>query len=377
MHPTLELHLARRVHPGLTLDVSLSLGDEVGVVFGPSGAGKSSLLRLIAGFDRPDSGSLRLGDEVLFDSGRRLDVPLRRRRIGMIFQHDLLFPHLDVAANIRFGLKGRPRGEVESRVGEVAGLCGVGPLLRRRPSTLSGGERQRVGLARALAPRPRLLLCDEPVSALDLPTRHALIARLREVQRAEAIPVLYVTHSPAEAIAVGSRLFLLRDGRVAAEGPPLEVLASHGLGRESGGEGLWNVLRGVVDRHDPGDCTTRLRLEGGPALAIPFCDRPAGSTLSVMVRADDILLASGPVAGLSARNAIAGVVERVVPHGAEAEVVVRTGSVAWVASLVASAVASLGLTPGREAWLVVKARSIRLLDHGADSGHRRPPSPPL
>ena len=144
----------------------------------------------------------------------------------MIFQDDWLFPHLNVAANIRFGLKGWRRDEAEARLAEVAALCGVEQLLDRQPETLSGGERQRVGLARALAPRPRLLLCDEPVSALDLANRHALLERLRAVQRAVAIPMLYVTHSPAEAIALGSRLFLLEEGRIVAEGPPLDVLAT-------------------------------------------------------------------------------------------------------------------------------------------------------
>ena len=113
----------------------------------------------------------------------------------------------------------RPR-----RVTEVAGLCGLELLLARRPETLSGGERQRVGLARGCAPRPRLLLCDEPVSALDVANRHALLDGLRTVQRALGIPMLYVTHSPAEAIALGSRLFLLEEGRIVAEGPPLDVL---------------------------------------------------------------------------------------------------------------------------------------------------------
>ena len=144
----------------------------------------------------------------------------------MIFQDDCLFPHLNVAANIRFGLKGWRRDQASARVAEVAALCGVEHLLERHPETLSGGERQRVGLARALAPRPRLLLCDEPVSALDLANRHALLERIRVVQRAEGIPMLYVTHSPAEAIALGSRLFLLDAGRIVAEGPPLDVLSA-------------------------------------------------------------------------------------------------------------------------------------------------------
>jgi molybdate transport system ATP-binding protein len=360
----LEVRLARSVHPGLRLDVSLSLGAECGVVFGPSGAGKTSLLRLIAGLDRPDSGSVRLGDDVLFDSDRRIDVPLRSRRVGMIFQDDLLFPHLDVAANLRFGLKGWPRDRAEARAAEVAALCGVGHLAGRRPGTLSGGERQRVGLARALAPRPRLLLCDEPVSAIDLEGRIALVDRLRDVQRAEGIPVLYVTHSPSEAIALGSRMFLLRGGTIAAEGSPLDVLASHGLGSPARVEGLRNVFRGTVSSHAAGEGETRIRLAGGPELVVPHRPLPVGGEITVGVRSDDILLARGPVAGLSARNVIAGVVARVVRHGdsAEAEVVVRTGDVSWIVSVVGSAVASLALEAGSDVLLIVKARSLRVLD---------------
>ena len=205
----LDVRLIRRIHAGLTVDVSLRLGTEIGVLFGPSGSGKTSILRLITGLSRPDQGYVRLGDTTLFDATRGIDEPLRLRRIGMIFQDDLLFPHLNVAENIRFGLRRKSRAERQSRLAEMATLCGVEHLLDRWPSTLSGGERQRVGLARTLAPRPRILLCDEPVSALDLPNRQTLIERLRTVQSSEGIPVLYVTHSPAEAVTVGTRLFLL------------------------------------------------------------------------------------------------------------------------------------------------------------------------
>lgn len=354
----LDIRLTRRVHAGLRLDVAITLGAECGVVFGPSGAGKTSLLRMIAGLDRPDTGHVRLGETALFDGATRIDPPLRHRRIGMIFQDDLLFPHLDVAANVRFGLGGWTRAEAERRTAEVAGLCGIGQLLDRRPETLSGGERQRVGLARALAPRPRLLLCDEPVSALDIEARFELVERLKQVQRAESIPMIYVTHNPAEAVALGSRLFLLRDGRIAAEGSPLDVLAEAGsvLGE------LRNTLPARVEGHASEGGATFLRLDGGPTLVVPSCDRPAGSALSVAVRADDILIARGPTPGLSARNVLAGVVDRLVPHGSDVEVLVRTGGVSWIVSLVAPAVSALELRPGVEVHLVIKARSCRVID---------------
>ena len=206
-----------------------------------------------------------------------------------------------------------------------------------------------MGLARRLAPRPRLLLCDEPVSALDLPNRHALIDRLRAVQRAEAIPVLYVTHSPAEAIALGTRLFLLERRQDRRRGAAARRALERPRPRRSIHlEGVRNTFparrRGsfAAITARPGCGSTAAR-----SLIVPFLDQPPGTPVVVEVRADDILLARGPVEGLSARNLIAGVVERVVPHGAEAEVVVRTGGVAWIVSVVAPAVEQLALVAGR------------------------------
>jgi molybdate transport system ATP-binding protein len=282
----------------------------------------------------------------------------------MIFQDDLLFPHLSVAANIRFGLKGWAREHAARRLGEVAALCGVEALLERRPATLSGGERQRVGLARALAPRPRLLLCDEPVSALDLANRHALLERLRAVQCAELIPVLYVTHSPSEAIALCSHLFLLEGGRIVAEGPPLDVLGSHGRleAASISFEGVRNIFPARIACHAPQHASSHLLLDGGPEVVVPYIDRAPGARLLVEIRAEDILLARGPVEGLSARNQIPGVVERIVSRGPEAEAVVRTRGLAWIVSLVAPAVEQLELKPGASVHLIIKARSCHVLD---------------
>jgi molybdate transport system ATP-binding protein len=367
--PLLEVRLVHRVHPGLTLDLALELGRESAVLFGASGAGKTTLLRLIAGLSRPDRGHVRLGETVLFDSETHIDRPLRARRVGMIFQDDLLFPHLDVAANIKFGLKGRPRPVIDARLAEVSALCGVESLLKRGTTTLSGGERQRVGLARALAPRPRLLLCDEPISALDLENREALIEQLRIVQRAEAIPVLYVTHSPAEAIALGTHLFLLSGGTIVDRGAPLDVLSRPHQGTVARLADVRNTFAAQVRGQTDDRGATVLLLEDGPALVVPFQDAPPGSRMSVSILAEEILLARGTIEGLSARNLIAGRVERVVARGPEAEVLVRTDGIVWIASVVAPAVASLGLAPGVPVHLIIKARSCRVRP---DAGRTHP-----
>jgi molybdate transport system ATP-binding protein len=342
----LDARVMRRVHPGLVVDAAIRLGDEIGVLFGPSGAGKSTLLRLIAGLERPDEGRVTLAGSTLFDAAHGVDAPLRERRIGMIFQDDLLFPHLDVAGNVGFGLKGASRAERARRVEEVAALCGVSGLLGRSTGTLSGGERQRVGLARALAPRPRLLLCDEPVSALDLPGRRRLLERLRGARRAEGIPILYVTHSPAEAITLG------------ALGDVLTLAGDRSALRHL--EGIRNAFGGTVAEHAPDGEWSRVTLDGGPSLVVAPVGLPTGSRVDVEVAGDEVMLAVGPVAGLSARNQVEGQVEAVAVHGREAEVVIRVGETRWLASTLASTPAALGVAPGRPVTLIIKARSVRV-----------------
>jgi molybdate transport system ATP-binding protein len=360
----LEARVTCRVHESLTIDVSLKLGPEAGILLGPSGAGKTTLLRLISGLARPDEGRVCLGGNVLFDSKQGINEPLRNRRIGMIFQDDRLFPHLTVAANIGFGMKGYERGRARSRLAEVAALCGVEKLLSRAPDSLSGGERQRVGLARALAPRPRLLLCDEPVSALDLANRHVLLEHLRNVQQALAIPMLYVTHSPAEALALGSRLFLLEAGRIVSEGSPLEALSRNGPIPVASNtwEDVRNVFTARVAEHTMPRSGSMLELDGGPKLVVPFLNLPIGTPVLVAVRADDIMLSKEHQSGLSARNQVPGAVDRIVHHGPEAEVIVRTAGITWIASVVDAALDQLDLSPGALIHLIIKARSCQVLD---------------
>jgi molybdate transport system ATP-binding protein len=358
----LDVRVVHRIHPGLLLDVSLQLASECGVLFGASGAGKTTLLRLIAGLTTPAQGRIELGGAALFDSKAGVNCPLRMRRMSMIFQDDLLFPHLNVAANIRFGLKGQPRIVAEARLAEVAALCGVEGLLHRWPESLSGGERQRVGLARALAPRPQLLLCDEPVSALDVESRYALIERLSSIQRAHAIPVLFVTHNPAEAITLATRLFFLSEGTIIDQGAPLDVLArqaARGGANATLGD-VRNDFRTTVEGHTDDGGATVLRLVDGPTLIVPFYPANPGTALTVSVRADEILLARGTIEGLSARNLVAGTVERVVVHGLEAEVLVRTGGIVWIASVVVPALAALHLAPRGPVHMIIKARSCHV-----------------
>lgn len=356
----LQVQLRRRLHAGLLLDLSIDLGSEIGILFGVSGAGKTSLLRLIAGLILPDEGVIRLDSRTLFNSAERIDLPLRRRKIGMIFQHDLLFPHLTVERNVGFGLQGWSRDRARVRLHEIAELCGVDHLLNRQPETLSGGERQRVGLARTLAPQPRLLLCDEPVSAIDHANRRTLIDRLKQIQCVERIPILYVTHDPAEAIGIGQTLFLLEQGRLTARGAPLDILSRHDSFGHKNWSGLRNSFPATLSHHASGEGATYLNVQDGPLLRVSAIDALPGTEVFVEIKASDIILANGPITGLSAQNIVPGIVERIVYHGSEAEVLVRTNGVVWIVSVVRDVIGQLGLSPSHEVCLIAKARSCRV-----------------
>jgi iron(III) transport system ATP-binding protein len=187
-------------------------------VLGPSGCGKTTLLRLVAGFERPDAGGIEIDGRVV--AGPRRHVPPEQRRIGMVFQESALFPHLDVAANIGFGL---PRQRRQTRVDELVAMVGLAGLQRRMPHELSGGQQQRVALARALAPRPALILLDEPFSSLDATLRTQLRSEVREILRAAGATALFVTHDQAEALEISDRVAVMRAGRIEQVSTPDEL----------------------------------------------------------------------------------------------------------------------------------------------------------
>lgn len=223
---SLSVDLHTRVG-GFELDVAFDVPDGITALFGPSGAGKSLTLRCIAGLSRPLSGRVVVSDQVLFDSSARIDVPARKRHIGYVFQQYLLFPHLDVAGNVAFGLAGTG-DEKAARVGQLLELLGLPGYEARRPGELSGGEQQRVALARALAPGPNLLLLDEPLSALDTRVRRRLRAELRRIHTITRVPMVLVTHSQAEMRELADWVVLYEGGRVLRSGSREDVLRDPG-----------------------------------------------------------------------------------------------------------------------------------------------------
>lgn len=211
--PVFDLHAEIAVSGGFT------------ILFGPSGAGKSTLLDCIAGLLRPDNGDIQVDDQVLFDAAKGIDVSPSQRSLAYVFQRAALFPHLSVEENVSYGLAHLLADEREHRVADILACFHVSSLRHRMPREISGGEQQRVALARSLVTQPRVLLLDEPLSALDAKIKRKILDDLLAWNNARPIPILYVTHSHAESLALGGRMIRLDGGRVVAEGTPNEVLS--------------------------------------------------------------------------------------------------------------------------------------------------------
>jgi len=330
------------------LEAAFSAPPGITAVVGGSGAGKSTLLLALLGDTSPESGRIVLGDRTIFDTATGTHVPVCDRRIGIVFQDALLFPHLDAEANVAFGLRGGgPPAAWLERVG-ASGLAA------RRPADLSGGERQRVALARALAAGPEALLLDEPFSALDPTARASLGALLVALQREAGVPFVHVTHDPGEALRVAERTIALDAGRVVAEGRTSEVLSGmHGRVAALGSD---NWLRGTV--LEDGADGARVDL-GGTTVATGRLNRAPGTTVILALPAEDVLLARGEIHGTSARNVVAGKVLELDEVNGAVDVMIAT-PVPIRARVTRAAVGELSLTAGTKVWLLVKANAFRV-----------------
>ena len=341
--------------PGFSLDVDLTLpGRGVTALFGHSGSGKTTLLRCIAGLERAPRGRLAIDGEVWQDTGRW--VPTHRRPIGYVFQEASLFAHLTVMGNLRYGLR-RILGTQRVSMDHAIALLGIGHLLDRKPDRLSGGERQRVGIARALAVSPRLLLMDEPLAALDLKRKQEILPYLERLHDELDIPVLYVSHSPDEVARLADHLVAMEGGRVLASGPLADTLARLDLPIRLG-EDAGAILHATVGAVDHDWHLLRVDFEGGSLWA-----RDQGLTVGRRVRvrvlARDVSLAEQPGTS-SIQNVLRGRVDAVGDdeHPGLALVRVQVGNAMLLARLTKRAAASLKVTPGLELWVQVKSVAL-------------------
>jgi len=359
MAEPLEARFLTRFRGGPAISAELFLpgeGGPVTVLFGPSGSGKTTVLRALAGLERPAEGRIAFGAETWLDAEKGHFVPARRRRVGLLLQEYALFPHLTARENVAFGLHSRPRGEREARTAASLALLRLEGLGDRRPSELSGGQRQRVALARAIAPEPRLLLLDEPLSALDAPTREELRLELRTLLLRLGVPAVVVTHDRIEALALGDRMAVMLDGRVRQVAGVAEVFERPADRDVARCVGVDTVLAG---RASPGaDGLVAVETHG---LRLAAVDNGLAGDVWVLMRAEDVVLERGGAARSSARNHLPGRVVSVTPEGPLARVAVACGEARLSALVTRAARADLALEEGAEVVAVVKAPAIHLV----------------
>lgn len=205
----------------LELQASFKVPRGVTALFGPSGAGKTSLVNIMAGLLKPDKGRIALGEKVLFDSSRNINLPPERRGVGLVFQDGRLFPHLSVKSNLLYGMRLVPSQRRHLGLDEVVELMGIAPLLKRRPATLSGGEKQRVAVGRALLTSPQLLLMDEPLASLDQARKQEVLPFLARLPKKLGLPIVFVSHSAREVEFLADRVVKLSQGKITSQGKAL------------------------------------------------------------------------------------------------------------------------------------------------------------
>jgi molybdate transport system ATP-binding protein len=340
---------------GFKLQAAFEAGDGVTALFGPSGGGKSTALGLIAGVLRPDAGHIRLSGATLVDTAAGIWLPPERRRVGVVFQDHLLFPHLTVRQNLRFGQARRQARPMSfDRVVEVLEL---GSFVDRRPDTLSGGQRQRVALGRALLRGPELLLMDEPLTAVDQALKERILTYLERAVAEWHLPTLFVSHDQADVRRLADRVVVIESGRIVETGPMAEALDRAVLTRLGRPAGPVNLLRvtdvGRAGAHWEGSL-------GGQRLHLPGDEFRGGESVFVQLLPQEVMLASEPVAGVSARNRLRGTVREVLTVAGRAFVAVDVGQFLW-AEVTPEAVAELGLGPGKEVTCFIKTSAVTVL----------------
>jgi len=346
-----SLRAQLQVHRGaFTLDVALTAGDgEVVAVLGPNGAGKSTLLRAVAGLVPVNAGRVELDGQVLEDTPAGVRSAPRDRHIGVLFQDYRLFPHLTARENVAFGPRstGAPRTAARADADVWLARLGLAGLEDRRPSQLSGGQAQRVALARALATRPRLLLLDEPLAALDVATRTQVRTELRAQLDAFDGPVLLVTHDPLEAMTLAHRLVVLEDGRVVQDAPVGEVTRRPATPYVARLVGL-NLLRGTV-------ADGVLTVAGGARVST--ADTTITGPALAVVRPSSVVVSLEQPHGSSVRNTWPGRLTSLEALGNRIRLEVAS-TPPVLADITAQAVADLRLSAGDPVWVSIKATDI-------------------
>ncbi len=341
---------------GFQLRTAFETEHLVTALFGPSGSGKTTVIEIIAGLRTPDTGRVSLDEELLLDTHASVALPPQQRHIGAVFQDQLLFPHMTAEGNLRYGARWRRANNGISFEGVVE-VLELGALLDRRPGNLSGGERQRVALGRALLSRPKLLLMDEPLVALDDALRYRILAYLERIVQEWKVPIVFVSHGQTEVRRLADWVVVLDAGRVVTEGPPAEALSAPESMAFKDASRPVNLLRVEKVRSDDGKIVGNVN---GQALHLPPSTASPADVAYVQFAPDTVLISREDVEGISARNHLRGTVSQVITLSEGCFVAVDVGQTLW-AEVTPAAVEELGLQEGASVTCLIKTYSLRVL----------------
>jgi molybdate transport system ATP-binding protein len=336
-------------------------GAESGVtaLYGPSGAGKTSIVNMVAGLLKPDIGRIAVNGLCLFDSVKHIDLPPEKRRIGYVFQDGRLLPHLSVRSNLTYGMRRTPVDRRFIKFDAVVDLLGIAHLLQRRPSRLSGGEKQRVAIGRALLTSPAMLLMDEPLASLDAARKAEVLPFIMRLGREFAIPILYVSHALDEILNLATRMVMIQEGRVLADGDLDDLLSRSDLQPHFGRTETESVISTVVD--DPQDAfgLTRLRF-GDRILKVLRIEAAKGEPVRVRIPARHVAIALEPPGQTSFQNIFPGEIREILDHGGPfVDVRLNIGRSLW-ARITRQSLLELNLRPGQPVFALIKSVALSL-----------------
>lgn len=355
----LKLNFRKRLG-SFQLEIDHTITEKATAFLGPSGSGKSTLLNCISGILHPDEGELLFSSQTLYSSQQKRCLPPEKRHFGYVFQEGYLFPHLNVRQNISYGQARRIDNRTQIDTDTIIDILEIDELLDRYPSQLSGGQRQRVAIARALGMSPRLLLMDEPLTALDAGLKNRILPYLHHIKRAFDIPLLYVTHSISEVIALADEAFILSDGRITAHGEPHQLLSSPSALPVAQMTGVENILAlpVVVAAEERG--VTELAL-GAQRLMVSYTETEPGATMPIAIRARDIIVAMNPNLRMSARNILRGAIRGIAVQAGRVMLSVDIEGHLLSVEVTSDAREQLGLAEGTVCYFIIKASAINLL----------------
>lgn len=347
-----------RYADGFELDVAFETAATVTALFGPSGSGKTSILQLIAGLVDPQSAKVVLDGTVLCDTAAGQVLPPSGRHVGCVFQDYLLFPHLTVEANLRYGWQRRGRDQQQVDFDRAVAVLELAPLLGRYPRNLSGGEGQRVALGRAIVSGPRLLLLDEPLAALDSALKTRILGYLERVIGEWGIPTLFVTHGQAEVRRLAEQVVVLQQGRLLTSGSPEVALAQPGALALRNSAAPANLLRIVERSLEQGHWVGQI---GSQRLQLPQGLATSGEPIYLQCWPNEVTLAAHDVSGVSVRNHLRGTVRQMIELPDRTFVAVDVGQILW-SEITRDAARELDLAIGRELFCLIKTQSLRAVE---------------